>query len=85
MQVKYLGPKPKKGITLPVGVKHRGKIKQVVWANPFAELPDEEALKLVSTHPDFQIVQQEPAAGCEIHEEPPKRPVGRPKKVSLAK
>ncbi len=62
-KVKYIGKKmvrgvPSKGIQLPVGVKHQSNVAEVKIANPFCEIPDAEAKKLLELCPgQFEIVE----------------------------
>lgn len=65
-------------IPLPVGVKSKGSITGYAVASPFAELEPSEAIKLVALAPEFFEI----ANGLEIHEEPIKKKVGRPRKES---
>lgn len=48
-------------IRVPVGLKSAALMKRaaLVWAKPFAELPDQEALKLVALDPyNFELVKE---------------------------
>jgi len=78
MKVKYIGPKPRKGIVLPIGVRNVSSRIGVVWADPFAELSDDDARKLIQWSPaDFQIVGE--AEGEKEEIAPVKKKLGRPK------
>ena len=85
MKVKYLGHKPKMPVRLPIGCKGRSAVKQLLWADPYVELADADAQKLVKIDPrNFGIASVDSSAGVEIHEDMPpvKKPGrGRPKKV----
>jgi hypothetical protein len=89
MRVKYLGKKPKVTIVLPFGAQSHREIKKLVFADPFAEIPEEDALKLIAFDPaNYQIVKEElPVAeiGTEIHHDAPApKKRGRPAKVANA-
>ncbi len=60
------GHKPKgMPVVLPVGMKSKSmriRVGKTVWLNPTAEIPDEDALKLVSIDPfNFELVEAAPA------------------------
>lgn len=82
MKVRYTGHKKSCPIELPIGAKSKGTIKKIVIANPFAELEDEDARKLVEINSHFEIVLD----GTEIHQDVPVIPKkrGRPAKVANA-
>lgn len=85
LTVRYKGHKPKVPVNLPVGAKRLSQIKETRFAQPYIDLPEADALRLVELDPhNFELASSEvmPKQGLVILE--PKRKAGRPKKGANA-
>ena len=91
VRIKYLGHREKKAIRLPIGSKRH--CKEIVWADPYCELPDSEAKELLrrDTHGMYEAVEIDQKKtgtefGCSAEapvvesSQPVKRRRGRPRK-----
>lgn len=78
MKLKYVGHKARLPVDFPIGVKTLGARKHTIFADPFIEMSEEDAQKLLALSPDkFIIVDEEQFD--EMNRPVKKR--GRPKKA----
>jgi hypothetical protein len=85
-KVKYIGPKAKTGVLLPIGTTHNTGEFLIFRTGEIKELSDEEAVKLTTISTHYEIVKEtvqppvEVEAPVNVVSTPIEAPIEAPKK-----